>query len=97
MKKTRGRGRDPADSPNISVATGIVGSRGAATPRPVNHKRMARLIREATAVLKVWQISAQPFPPGVAYHFHTGSDAPSHGNVDADTADRPNILNASPC
>jgi hypothetical protein len=47
-------------------------------------------------VLKGWQISGTTlFQSGVAYHFHTGSDAPGYGNVDGDTQDRPNILNPS--
>jgi hypothetical protein len=48
------------------------------------------------AALKGWQISGTTlFQSGVAYHFHTGSDAPGFGNVDGNTADRPNILNPS--
>jgi carboxypeptidase family protein len=46
--------------------------------------------------LKGWQISGTTLlQSGVAYHFHTGSDAPGYGNVDGDTQDRPNILNPS--
>jgi hypothetical protein len=49
----------------------------------------------ATAA-KGWQISGTTlFQSGVAYHFHTGSDAPGYGNVDGNSADRPNILNPS--
>jgi hypothetical protein len=48
------------------------------------------------AVAKGWQISGTTlFQSGVAYHFHTGSDAPDYGNVDGNTQDRPNILNPS--
>ena len=48
------------------------------------------------AALKGWQMSGTTlFQSGVAYHFHTGSDAPGYGNVDGDTQDRPNILNPS--
>ena len=48
------------------------------------------------AALKGWQISGTTLlQSGVAYHFHTGSDAPGYGNVDGDTQDRPNILNPS--
>ncbi len=48
------------------------------------------------AVAKGWQISGTTlFQSGVAYHFHTGSDAPGYGNVDGNTQDRPNILNPS--
>src|SRR5579871_2253237 len=50
----------------------------------------------AAAALKKWQISGTTlFQSGVAYHFHTGSDAPGYGNVDGNTADRPNILDPS--
>jgi hypothetical protein len=46
--------------------------------------------------LKGWQISGTTlFQSGVAYHFHTGSDAPGYGNVDGNSQDRPNILNPS--
>jgi len=46
------------------------------------------------AAAKGWQISGTTlFQSGVAYHFHTGSDAPGYGNVDGNSADRPNILN----
>jgi hypothetical protein len=48
------------------------------------------------AALKNWQISGTTlFQSGVAYHFHTGSDAPGYGNVDGNSADRPNILDPS--
>jgi hypothetical protein len=48
------------------------------------------------AALKGWQISGTTlFQSGVAYHFHTGSDAPGYGNVDGNSQDRPNILNPS--
>jgi hypothetical protein len=48
------------------------------------------------AALQGWQISGTTlFQSGVAYHFHTGSDAPGYGNVDGNSADRPNILNPS--
>jgi hypothetical protein len=48
------------------------------------------------AVLKGWQVSGTTLlQSGVAYHFHTGSDAPGYGNVDGNTSDRPNILNPS--
>ena len=48
------------------------------------------------AVLKGWQISGTTLlQSGVAYHFHTGSDAPGYGNVDGNGQDRPNILNPS--
>lgn len=48
------------------------------------------------AALKQWQISGTTlFQSGVAYHFHTGSDAPGYGNVDGNSADRPNILDPS--
>ena len=46
--------------------------------------------------LKGWQISGTTlFQSGVAFHFHTGSDAPGYGNVDGNSTDRPNILNPS--
>jgi Carboxypeptidase regulatory-like domain len=46
--------------------------------------------------LQGWQVSGTTlFQSGVAYHFHTGSDAPGYGNVDGNSADRPNILNPS--
>ncbi|HEV2200265.1 MAG TPA: TonB-dependent receptor [Bryobacteraceae bacterium] len=52
--------------------------------------------RWPAAALKGWQISGTTLlQSGVAYHFHTGSDAPGYGNVDGDTQDRPNILNPS--
>jgi len=52
--------------------------------------------RWPAAGLKGWQISGTTLlQSGVAYHFHTGSDAPGYGNVDGDTQDRPNILNPS--
>jgi hypothetical protein len=52
--------------------------------------------RRTAAVLKAWQISGTTlFQSGVAYHFHTGSDAPGYGNVDGNSTDRPNILNPS--
>ncbi len=52
--------------------------------------------RWPAVALKGWQVSGTTlFQSGVAYHFHTGSDAPGYGNVDGDTADRPNILNPS--
>ena len=45
------------------------------------------------AALKDWQISGTTvLQSGVAYHFHTGSDAPGYGNVDGNGTDRPNIL-----
>jgi hypothetical protein len=48
------------------------------------------------AAVKGWQISGTSlFQSGVAYHFHTGSDAPGYGNVDGQSSDRPNILNPS--
>ena len=48
------------------------------------------------AVLQGWQISGTTLlQSGVAYHFHTGSDAAGYGNVDGNTGDRPNILNPS--
>jgi len=48
------------------------------------------------AALQGWQVSGTTlFQSGVAYHFHTGSDAPGYGNVDGNSADRPNILNPS--
>jgi len=47
-------------------------------------------------VFRGWQISGTTlFQSGVAYHFHTGSDAPGYGNVDGNSADRPNILEPS--
>ena len=53
-------------------------------------------MRWPAAVLKEWQISGTTlFQSGVTFHFHTGSDAPGYGNVDGNTADRPNILNPS--
>src|SRR5215831_1229166 len=46
------------------------------------------------ATLQGWQISGTTLlQSGVAYHFHTGSDAPGYGNVDGNNGDRPNILN----
>jgi hypothetical protein len=52
--------------------------------------------RWPAAVLKGWQISGTTlFQSGVTFHFHTGSDAPGYGNVDGNTADRPNVLNPS--
>jgi len=48
------------------------------------------------AVLKGWQISGTTlYQSGVAFHFHTGGDAPGYGNVDGDGSDRPNVLNPS--
>src|SRR5579864_1219606 len=48
------------------------------------------------AAAKGWQISGTTLlQSGVAYHFHTGSDAPGYGNVDGNSADRPNILDPS--
>jgi hypothetical protein len=48
------------------------------------------------AGLKGWQISGTTlYQSGVAFHFHTGGDAPGYGNVDGDGSDRPNILNPS--
>jgi hypothetical protein len=48
------------------------------------------------AALRGWQVSGTTlFQFGVAYHFHTGSDAPGYGNVDGNAQDRPNILNPS--
>jgi hypothetical protein len=45
---------------------------------------------------KGWQISGTTlFQSGVAFHLHTGSDAPGYGNVDGTTVDRPNISNPS--
>jgi hypothetical protein len=50
--------------------------------------------RWLAGVLKGWQISGTTLmQSGVAYHFHTGSDAPGYGNIDGNTADRPNISN----
>lgn len=48
------------------------------------------------AALRGWQVSGTTlFQSGVAFHFHTGSDAPGYGNVDGNAQDRPNILNPS--
>ena len=48
------------------------------------------------ASLKGWQVSGTTvFQSGVAYHFHTGSNAAGYGNVDGSSGDRPNILNSS--
>jgi hypothetical protein len=52
--------------------------------------------RWPAAALQGWQISGTTlFQSGVAFHFHTGGDAPGYGNVDGDSGDRPNILNPS--
>jgi carboxypeptidase family protein/TonB-dependent receptor-like protein len=52
--------------------------------------------RWPAAALKDWQISGTTlFQSGVAFHFHTGGDAPGYGNVDGDGGDRPNISNPS--
>jgi hypothetical protein len=52
--------------------------------------------RWPAAALKGWQTSGTTlFQSGVAYHFHTGSDAPGYGNVDGNGTDRPNILDPS--
>jgi hypothetical protein len=57
---------------------------------------MTGATRWPAAVLKGWQISGTTLlQSGVAYHFHTGSDAAGYGNVDGNTGDRPNILNPS--
>ena len=57
---------------------------------------MTGATRWPAAALKGWQISGTTlFQSGVAYHFHTGSDAPGFGNVDGNSSDRPNILDPS--
>jgi hypothetical protein len=56
----------------------------------------ARSTGRPASALKGWQISGTTlFQSGVAYHFHTGSDAPGYGNVDGNSGDRPNISNPS--
>src|SRR6266404_5911359 len=56
----------------------------------------ARSTSWPAVAFKGWQISGTSlFQSGVAYHIHTGGNAPGYGNVDGSTGDRPNILNPS--